>query len=178
MRFTNEVPRRGPHCRGAAATVVSCLLAVGVTAQAELQRGSAAPPFRARNVEGLSVVSGQLKANVAILDFWTTWAKPCGDAMQQWEKLHQKYSGQGLLVIGIAMDEDPKPVKPFLKQKGITYQILLDADGRISERYKVKEQPTTYIIDRRGIIREVFPGYKTGLEKIVEQNLVNLLKEK
>lgn len=145
---------------------------------AELQPGRQAPPIKEKNVEGQMISSSQFHGGAAMLDFWVTWAKPCAEAMPEWQKLNLKYGSKGLVVVGICMDEDPRPVRPYLKQKGITYENLLDAQGKIAEAYKVREQPTTYLIDRHGIIRYVYPGYKSGLEKIVEQNIQSLLREK
>jgi len=173
-----QAPRVSPAKLSTGIQIALLLLLVNPITFAELKPGSRAPAFKERSVSGRQIDSRELSTGVVLLDFWSTWAKPCEKAMPQWESLHRKYRGKGLVVIGVAMDEDPKPVIPFLKSKGISYEVLLDTHGKVANAYNVREQPTTYLIDRQGIIRYVYTGYKPGLETVVEQNILLLLKAK
>jgi len=177
MLFLRAVDNR-KHVHAVFFQTMVLVLSLSAVVLAELKPGTRAPSFREKDVNGRVVDSKQLSADAMLLDFWSTWAKPCETAMPQWESLHRKYRGKGLVVIGVAMDEDPKLVAPYLKKRSISYEVLLDAHGKVSDSYSVREQPTTYLIDRQGIIRYVYPGYKPGLEKTVEQNVLLMLKRK
>ena len=93
-----------------------------------------------------------------MLNFWATWCPPCKQEMPDIEKAYQKYRGEGLVVLGVDQMEDLDTVQKFVKQNGYSWTFLLDSDGEASKVYRASALPTTYFVDRQGIIRDVQVG--------------------
>lgn len=152
---------------------------------AALTPGKKAPDFTLKSITGKQVTLQQLRADpfnkkrsrVVLIDFWATWCPPCKEEVPHLQKLHEKYGKKGLSVVGIAVDHDGAvSVKPFAKENGLKYNMLLDPDTKTAKKYLIRPIPTTYIIDRQGIIRYVHVGFNPGMEKQLETEIKELLK--
>ncbi len=118
-----------------------------------------AKDFTLRNLKGQEVTLSQFKGKVVFLNFWATWCPPCKKEMPSIEKLHQKYGGEDLVVLAVAIDtKGEKLVRPYIEEKGYTFTILLDAKGEVSDDFDVYGVPMTYIIGRDGIILNKIQG--------------------
>src|SRR5580692_4208696 len=130
----------------------------------------AAPGWRLKDVDGKPVDLGEFKGKVVVLDFWATWCPPCRTEIPGYIALQKKYAADGLVVIGVSVDTDgPAPVKKFMKDFGINYLIVM-ADDDIQNAYgPILGYPTTFIIDRDGVIRDKKLGKMpaAGFEKMV-----------
>ena len=109
-----------------------------------------APDFTLLTLEGRTVTPSALRGQVVFLNFWATWCPPCREEMPSIERLHQGFKDQGLVVLGVDVDEGPGPVARFVKDFRLGFPVLLDAGSRVSSRYGVQGLPTTILIDRRG----------------------------
>jgi cytochrome c biogenesis protein CcmG/thiol:disulfide interchange protein DsbE len=100
------------------------------------------------------------KGQVVLLNIWGTFCLPCRDEMPAIEKLHQAMAPQGLKVVAVSMD-DPgfeKQIRSFVKEFGLTFQILYDPSGKITNDYQTTGVPETFIIARDGVIRKKVIG--------------------
>jgi thiol-disulfide isomerase/thioredoxin len=115
----------------------------------------AAPGWSLKDVDGKPVDLSEFKGKVVILDFWATWCPPCRTEIPGYIALQKKYAADGLVVIGVSVDTDgPAAVKKFAKDLGINYMIVM-ADDDIQNAYgPILGYPTTFIIDRNGMIRD------------------------
>jgi thiol-disulfide isomerase/thioredoxin len=115
----------------------------------------AAPGWKLKDVDGKPVDLREFKGKVVVLDFWATWCPPCKTEIPGYIALQKKYADDGLVVIGVSCDTDgPAPVKQFVKDVGINYMIVM-ADDDIQTAYgPLLGYPTTFIIDRQGVIRD------------------------
>ncbi len=115
---------------------------------------SPAPAWKLKDVEGKTVSSDDFRGKVVVLDFWATWCPPCRAEIPGYVELQQKYGAEGLAVVGVSLDQGgPDVVKQFIASRKINYQIVL-GDGQIADAFGgVEAIPTTFIIDRAGIIR-------------------------
>ena len=166
--------------------LLTVVLAAGATVvQANLSKGDKAPDFKLRDLNGKVVKLSELQKapkkkaakRVFLLDFWATWCPPCREEVPHLQKLHRKYSDEGLVVIGVAQDSDGgESVKPFVKKNKLTYRQLVDPRHEAARAYKVGPIPTTYIIDDKGVIRSVHLGFSKGMEKRLEEHVKALLK--
>jgi len=169
----------------AGAVALILLLAALTVVYAELEKGRKAPEFKLSSVDGKMLSLKEIRKDpakkgatrVVLLDFWATWCPPCKQEIPHLQKLHEKYGKKGLAVVGIAIDvAGAKDVKPFVKERKLTYTILLDPKGGAQRDYRVRYYPTVYILDKKGVIRSVHIGYKPGVEKDFEKEIQALLK--
>jgi len=92
------------------------------------------------------------RGKVVLLNFWASWCPPCRFEKPTMEALYQRFNGQGLEILSVNLGEDVNTVRQFIQSNRNTFPVLLDSDGRISNMYNITGVPTTYIIDRRGLI--------------------------
>lgn len=143
--------------------------------------GNRAPDFAVKPLAGAAAPLSleRLRGSVVILDFWGTYCGPCRKSIPKLQALSAKYSGDGLQVIGISEDEvdDKAKIVPFAHARGATFAIAWDDDRSIARRYKPDTMPSTFVIDRRGIVRFVHVGYHEGDESTVEREIRGLLAQ-
>ena len=99
-----------------------------------------------------------LKGKGVILNFWATWCGPCRQEMPLLQKAFEDHGDEGLVVVGVDVGEQAEPVQAFFKELGLTFPALLDADQEISRLYRVYGLPTTFFLDRQGVINYVLVG--------------------
>ncbi len=121
-------------------------------------RGHSAPAFTLAQVGGGTLSLADLRGRPVVLNFWATWCAPCEAEMPELEQAYRRYGDTGLLVLGVNQGEDEATVRAYADRLGITFPLLLDRDMGIGRRYRVEALPTTFFIDREGIIREQVIG--------------------
>ena len=140
------------------------------SAPAPLTPGMPAPPFSSARLDGGKLALESLRGRVVLLNFWAVECPPCRIEMPELEKIHRRYSGRGLRVLGVTeMDPPRDEVARFVAEIGVTYPILLDPGARIGGLYRIEAHPTSVVIDARGIVRFVNSGYLRGEEKEIER---------
>ena len=117
-----------------------------------------APPFSLPDLQGKQIASTAFQGRVLLVNFWATWCAPCRNEMAALDRLQRKYQEQGLTVIGISIDQDLGPVKQFLETVKVGFPILHDPGMTSHDAYKVYSYPTTFLVDRKGIIRQYWIG--------------------
>jgi peroxiredoxin len=121
--------------------------------------GKEAPDFTLKDMADTDVALSSFKGKVIVVNFWATWCKPCKDEMPSLNKLYDTYKDKGLVVLGVSVDKSKKPIVKFLKKVPVDFPILLDANLTVKdELYKVFSLPTTFIIDRSGILEKYYRG--------------------
>lgn len=108
------------------------------------------PHFELEDLSGKRIALKGLKGKVVFLNFWATWCIPCRQEMPTMEKLHKEFKNRGLEVVAVNIKEDKKDVRKFVEELGLTFTILLDKSGNISEEYGAWSIPLTYVINRKG----------------------------
>ncbi len=118
-----------------------------------------APAWELKDVDGKAVKSGDFKGKLVVLDFWATWCPPCREEIPGFVELYKKYNKDGLVIVGISLDEQgPSVVKPFMQKYQINYPIVM-GDSKTTELFgKIESIPTTFIIDREGRITSKHVG--------------------
>ena len=88
------------------------------------------------------------------------------------ERLHRKYSGQGLRIVGVAeLAAEPKQVRRFLQEYDATYPVLLDPEQSVARKYGIAAHPVTILVDREGVVRFVHTGFLKGDELTLETTI-------
>ncbi len=124
--------------------------------------GHPAPNFTLSNLDGEQVTLSDLRGQVVVLNFWATWCGPCRVEMPEFETVYGKWKGQGVVILGINVFEDPSRVSGAAAEMGITFPILLDREGQVAQSYEILGYPTTFLIDRDGIIQGLQIGQMPG----------------
>ncbi len=128
--------------------------AVAEGAEAAALTSQIAPDFTLQTLDGASVTLSSLRGKVVLINFWATWCPPCVREIPRLVRVAETYQDQGLVVLGVntTYQDDPAKVRQFAHDNGISYPVLLDAEGVASEKYPARLMPTTYLIDRSGKI--------------------------
>ncbi len=126
----------------------------------------AAPLFTLQSVNG----------QVVVVNFRAPWCPPCRAEMPALDQVYRAKKNIGLIVLEVDQREDPKSVAAFGNQLNLSLPLLLDADGAISVLYGIRALPTTFFVDRRGIIRDVVVGGPMSRE-LIESKVNPLLAE-
>lgn len=132
---------------------------------AEELLGKPAPQFRLPLLSGGTVDLANLKGKVVILNFWTTWHRPCRKALPGLAELADLYGSRGLLVYAVNLREKPEKIRDFLTTKKFELPVALDEDATVADRYKVGDIPQTVLIDAEGIVQAVHVGFYPGVVK-------------
>lgn len=113
-----------------------------------------APAWTLKDVNSKPVSFDHFRGKVVVLDFWATWCAPCRAEIPGYERLQKKFGKDGLAIIGVSLDQSgPEVVKRFIADHNVNYQIVM-GDQKILDAYGgVEAIPTTFIIDRSGMIR-------------------------
>ena len=118
-----------------------------------------APAWTLPDVDGKPVHSTEFAGKVVVLDFWATWCPPCKMEIPGFVELQKKYAAQGLVVVGISLDQDgPNVVREFMKAQGINYPVVMGDNAVQTSFGGVEGIPTTFVIDRTGKIVEKHVG--------------------
>ena len=138
---------------------------------------TAVPTFELELMEGGTFDMASQIGNVIIVNFWATWCGPCRFEIPELIELQNEYRDEGLVVLGISTDEGGfDDVRPFAEEMAINYPLVVDEDGSTSSAFGgIYGLPTTFLVDRNGMIRERVLGLVT--RSSLEPRLQILLSE-
>lgn len=102
------------------------------------------------------------QGKVVYLDFWASWCGPCLESFPFMNQLHTDLHSQGLEVVAVNLDEDLADGQSFLAQHPPKFTVVADADQQCARQLALKAMPSTYLIDRKGIIRATHLGFRAG----------------
>lgn len=116
--------------------------------------GDKAPDYGAATLSGDSITLASLRGSPVLLNIWATWCPPCRKEMPDLQELHERYSPQGLRVVGVSIDASgaDEAVADFLEEYGVTYTILRDPADRIASVFMTQGVPVTILIDADGTV--------------------------
>jgi len=142
-----------------------------------IEIGQPAPDFTLKSLQGKNLNLKEQRGNIIMINFWASWCGPCRKEMPVLEKFYRKYNDLGVYVWGVNVEQENQAGRDFLKDLNLTFPIFFDQTNTLSATYQVKAMPTTVIVDRNGIIRYVFRGYKSGYEKKYAKAIKKLIRE-
>ena len=117
-----------------------------------------------------------LRGKVAVVDFWAISCGPCRLTSPELARIQAKYGAQGLTVVGITTDAKSDAAE-FAERRSIGFSVLSDEDGDTTRAYGISAIPTVYVIDKRGIVRDVMVGYDPDHSIRIEALALKLLAE-
>jgi cytochrome c biogenesis protein CcmG, thiol:disulfide interchange protein DsbE len=130
--------------------------------------GRPAPDFTLATTDGRSVSLSSLKGKPVMLNFWATWCGPCRDEIPFLQAIaaDAAWTDRGLAMVAVDLQEPADDVRQFMADYGMTYTVLLDTEGEVAGLYNISGIPTTYFIDKDGIIKYVKTGAFTRQQEI------------
>jgi len=120
--------------------------------------GKAAPDFTLQTIDGQTVSLSDLRGRPVIVNFWASWCTPCREEFPLLVSAYQKYSGNGLQIVGVIYNDGPQTASNFAKSFGATWPLVVDPGGSVAVQYAGTVVPVSYYIDRDGIVRAVSYG--------------------
>lgn len=122
--------------------------------------GFPAPDFTLKTPAGETITLSSLRGQTVMINFWATWCPPCRAEMPAIEKMYNEYKDQGFIVLAVnnTFQDDPLAVTPFAAEYNLTFPILLDETAEVSRAYQLRSLPSSYFINRYGIITQVVIG--------------------
>src|SRR5208282_6274118 len=107
------------------------------------------PEFTLKDLSGKSWTFADLRGKVVLVNFWATWCPPCRKEMPDLETLYERFSSKGLVVLGIS-DEEAAKVEPFIRERKVSFPVLLDPGRKVNEMFVVEGIPKSFVYDREG----------------------------
>jgi peroxiredoxin len=158
------------------AVVLLCVtLLVGGGRAIALDTGTRLPEIGLQDLAGRRIDIASLRGKVVLVDFWASWCAPCKQEMPVLERLYQKYRDRGLTIVGVSVDQESANVGDFLKQLKVSFPIVHDKSHEVANRFHPPRMPSSYIVDRNGVVRFVHGGFRNGDEAKIEKELTGLL---
>lgn len=138
--------------------------------------GVHAPTFTKPNVSGGAPLSVDgAKGKVLVVDFWATYCEPCKKSFPKLQGLAERYKDD-LVVYAVSEDDEKGEIPSFLQRTGVRFPVAWDEGQALGQRYQVQAMPSTYVIDRRGVVRFVHRGFHDGDEQQLENEVRELSK--
>lgn len=131
------------------------------TLQVAPEEGALAPGFSLENVRGEVIDLDDLLGQPVLINFWATWCAPCRIEMPIIQDRFERYEEDGLVVLAVDFDEPMEDVTFFGDELGLTFELLLDPGGNIQSLYRILGYPTSFFVDRDGLIRAQHIGVLT-----------------
>lgn len=142
------------------------------------REGFLAPDFTLDTLDGNQVTLSELRGRIVVINFWATWCLPCREETPALEKAYKQYKDSDAVILGVNLTNQDlvRDVESFVQEFGLTYPILLDREGSVGYLYQVNGLPTTFFLNREGVIRTVLVGGPMS-ETFIRSKIEALIKE-
>jgi thiol-disulfide isomerase/thioredoxin len=145
--------------------------------RAQLRVGDPLPSLADFALEG-DLAAAPTAGRVVVLDFWASWCAPCKASFPMLGALQREWGGEGVTVLGVSVDEKKSAYEAFLARLQPPFVTVRDAQQRLVQRVRVPKMPTTYLIDRKGVVRFVHEGFQgEPTERALRAHVRQLLDE-
>lgn len=140
--------------------------------------GLDAPEVSLRDASGKTYILSELKGSVVFINFWASWCQPCRDEMPSLQGLYNHFKdNQKFRMLTVLYKDDYEKAKSFMKDRNYEFPVFMDFEGRSARFYGLTGVPETFIVDKRGILREKVIGPATWDSPQAISFMTNLLQE-
>jgi thiol-disulfide isomerase/thioredoxin len=116
---------------------------------------------------------------VVLVDFWASWCAPCKASFPVYGRLDSEFSQRGLVIVAVSVDEDASAFEAFVRRFEPAFLVELDRGQKLVREVQVPSMPTSYLIDRKGRVRFMHPGFHgRPTELALRAEIETLLSEK
>lgn len=132
-----------------------------------------APNFTLTLLEGKNFQFSDHKGKPVLINFFASWCLPCREEMPVLVKTAREYGPKGVVFLGIAVDDTEEKMKDFIVRYGVNFPVGLDKTSELQKSFGLYGIPTTYFIDKQGVINYFHSGAVT--EELLKHELDKLL---
>ena len=136
---------------------LTLVLALAAHANAKLSESDPLPDLSGFELSG---EIPELEGKVVLLDFWASWCAPCKASFPAMDEIYQDYKDQGFVILAVSVDNTEKAYKSFADKSGVTFPLVHDQAKKLVKTAEIEAMPTSFMIDKKGIIRAVHAGYQ------------------
>jgi peroxiredoxin len=151
--------------------------ALGVASAATELPGSEAPDFVLKSTSGANLRLSEYRGEVVMLSFWATWCGDCRAQLEQLSDMYARYQEAGVALLAVSLDQSRRQADETANALQVSYPVLHDARGEVGRLYAIDRMPVMVLIDRSGVVRDVFEGYRRGHEDQYLERVQALLRE-
>jgi Peroxiredoxin len=119
----------------------------------------------------------QFQGKVLYVDFWASWCSPCAKSFPFLNDLDREFRDRGLQIIGVNLDEERSDAQNFLAKHPANFTVAIKSNKQCAKDFGVKAMPSSYLVDRNGVIRHVHLGFRAGEAKQLRALVEHLLAE-
>lgn len=120
--------------------------------------GKLAPDFRLSSLDGNIVSLSDFRGKAVLINFWASWCPACKFEMPFLQMIHEEWSEKGLVILAVDIGESQSEVQEFMANLGLSFTALLDSKKEVALTYNIRNIPTTFFVDKNGVIRDVKIG--------------------
>ena len=141
------------------------------------QKGFLAPDFTLETLDGESVTLSELRGKAVLLNFWATWCPPCRAEMPAFQQAYSDYKDKDFVILAVnaTLQDNLGDIADFTEEFGLSFPIPLYVEGEANRLYQVQSLPTSFFIDKEGIISEVVIGGPIA-EALIRARIEELLR--
>jgi cytochrome c biogenesis protein CcmG/thiol:disulfide interchange protein DsbE len=141
------------------------------------REGFLAPDFTLEGINGETFTLSDLQGSVVVVNLWASWCPPCRAEMPALQEVYENNRGRGLeiLAVNTTYQDREAEAKAFVDELGLSFPILLERTGEMAKGYQLRAMPSTFFIDKEGVIRKVILGgpmseatLQTAVEELLE----------
>jgi cytochrome c biogenesis protein CcmG, thiol:disulfide interchange protein DsbE len=138
--------------------------------------GAPLPPLTVDTLSGKQLKVASFKGRVLLLDVWASWCDPCKQELPVLNEMARRLKAQGIDILAVSVDQQRANVEKFLRDHGGRWSLTVahDPRGEIAELLQPDKMPTSYVVDRAGIVRYVNTGFVPGDASTIEQHLLEV----
>jgi len=154
---------------------VGLLAIVGTVSAATQLLGAEAPDFVLRSLSGKNLRLSEYRGEVVMLSFWASWCGDCRAQLAELGGMRERYQDAGVELLAVSLDQNARAASEAMAEA--SYPVLHDAAGEVGRLYDVTKMPVMVLIDRGGVVRDVFEGFRRGNEEQYLERVQALLRE-
>ena len=139
------------------------------------QIGAPLPPIKVETLSGKQLDVASYRGRVLLLDVWASWCVPCKQELPMLDAMAKRLKGHGVEILAVSVDQQRANVEKFMHSRGRwELTVAHDPAGVIAERLQPDKMPTSYIVDRAGIVRYVNAGFVPEDAPTIEKRLLEV----
>lgn len=137
------------------------------------------PALSFEKLGGQSISLADFKGKVVLLDVWASWCAPCKQELPMLDDIARRLGGRGVEILAVSIDQNKANVEAFLSsKKRWSLTVAHDPKGAIADTLQPEKMPTSYVLDRHGIVRHIQGGFVPSDARALERQLSELADEK